>query len=115
MPQTDNGEHHTDVFDFPGREGRVRALRVDYDPGGYTRGTHRHPPGAYVYVLKGSVEFGIDNGDPFVLNAGDPFYEPPGALHSISRNASQDEPASLLAIFVLSDGEEPTIYNDDAE
>ena len=35
--------------------GRVNAVRVDYEPGGYTRGTHRHSAGAYVYVIEGSV------------------------------------------------------------
>ena len=66
----------------------MQAIRVDYEPGGFTRGTHRHPAGAYVYVIEGSVLFGIDDGEPFVLKAGESFYEPPGALHSVSRNAS---------------------------
>jgi len=79
---------------------------------GFTAGTHHHPAGAYVSVLEGSVEFGIGNGEPFVLEVGDAYYEPPGALHSVSRNASQDILASLLAFFVLADGEEPTVPDD---
>ena len=63
MPH-DTGERVTPVLDYPSRAGRVTALRVDYEPGGFTEGTHRHPPGAYVYVIEGSVEFGIDNGEP---------------------------------------------------
>jgi quercetin dioxygenase-like cupin family protein len=106
MPQSDSGERVTPVLDFPFRDGlSVQALRVDYEPGGFTRGTHRHPPGAYVYVMRGSVVFGIDDREPFELKAGDSFYEPPGALHSVSRNASKDEPASLIAFFVLAEGE----------
>ena len=108
------GERVTTVLDFPSREGlAVQAVRVDYEPGGFTRGTHRHPAGAYVYVIDGSVEFGIDGGEPFELNAGESFYEPPGALHSVSRNASQELPASLIAFFVLNEGETPTVYNGD--
>ena len=114
MPDTDTGERVTPVLDFPSRDGlAVQAIRVDYEPGGFTRGTHRHPAGAYVYVIDGSVEFGIDDGEPVVLNAGDSFYEPPGALHSVSRNASEDLPASLIAFFVLAEGDTPTVYHDE--
>ena len=105
---SDSGERVTTVLDFPARDGlAVQAVRVDYEPGGYTAGTHRHPAGAYVYVVDGSVIFGIDEDEPFVLKAGDSFYEPPGALHAVSRNASEEVPASLLAFFVLGDGREP--------
>lgn len=110
MTQTETGESVTSVLDFPSPAGRVNAMRVDYAPGGFTAGTHRHPAGAYVYVMEGSVEFGIDNGEPFVLKAGESYFEPPGALHSVSRNASQTLPASLLAFFVLADGEEPIVH-----
>jgi quercetin dioxygenase-like cupin family protein len=114
MPQSDTGERVTSVLDFPSRDGlAVQAVRVDYEPGGFTRGTHRHPAGAYVYVIDGSVLFGIENREPFVLTAGESFYEPPGALHSVSRNASQDRPASLIAFFVLGEGEDATVYNRD--
>jgi quercetin dioxygenase-like cupin family protein len=111
LTQTDTGESVTPVLDFPSPAGRVNAIRVDYAPGGFTDGTHRHPAGAYVYVMQGSVEFGVDNGEPFVLNTGDSFFEPPGALHSVSRNASETMPASLIAFFVLADGEEPIVYD----
>jgi quercetin dioxygenase-like cupin family protein len=65
--------------------------------------------GAYVYVMDGSVLFGIGGREPVALKAGDSFYEPPGAVHSLSRNASGDVPASFIAFFVLGDGEEPTV------
>ena len=38
-------------------------------------------------------------------------YEPPGALHSVSRNASGDVPASLIAFFALGDGESANVYD----
>jgi len=113
MTDADTGEHVTPVLDFPSPAGRVNAVRVDYDPGGFTSGTHRHPAGAYVYVMEGSVEFGVDDGEPFLLKAGESYFEPPGALHSVSRNASETLPASMIAFFVLADGETPTIYDDD--
>ena len=113
MSHPDTGERVTSVLDFPARDGHVEAVRVDYVPGGYTHGTHVHPAGAYVYVIEGSVEFAIGDGEPVLLKAGESFYEPPGALHSVSRNASEEQPASLIAFFVLSDGETGTVYNDD--
>ena len=114
MPKSDTGETVTDVLHFPWRDGRaVHAVRVDYEPGGFTRDPHRHPAGAYVYVMDGSVMFGIDDREPVMLEAGDSFFEPPGALHSVSRNASQEQPASLIAFFVLDEGESPTVYDGD--
>ena len=110
MPDSDTGERVTDVLDFPWRDGlAVNAVRVDYEPGGFSH-AHRHPAGAYVYVMDGSVIFGIDDREPVVLNADDSFYEPPGSLHAVSRNASQELPASLLAFFVLDEGQSPTVY-----
>ena len=64
-------------------------------------------------MIDGSVVFVIDDGEPVVLKAGQSFYEPPGALHSVSRNASEDVPASLIAFFVLDEGESATVYNGD--
>ena len=114
MTQSDTGEHVTPVLDFPSRDGlAVQAIRVDYEPGGFTQGTHRHPAGAYVYVIDGSVLFAIDDGEPTVLKAGESFHEPPGAVHSVSRNASEDVPASLIAFFVLGEGESATVYDRD--
>jgi quercetin dioxygenase-like cupin family protein len=53
--------------------------------------------------------FGLDGREPVLLKAGDAFYEPPGAVHSVSRNASQEVPASFIAFFVLGDGEDQTV------
>jgi quercetin dioxygenase-like cupin family protein len=109
MSDSDAGERVTAVLDFPSRDGlTVHAVRVDYGPGGFSR-VHRHPAGAYVYVIDGSVMFGLGGRDPVVLKAGDSFYEPPGALHSVSRNASRDVPASFIAFFVLGEGEDATV------
>jgi hypothetical protein len=75
MPDPGTGERVTTVLDFPSRDGLVvNAVRVDYEPGGFSR-VYRHPAGAYVYVIDGSVIFGIDDREPVVLEAGDSFYE----------------------------------------
>jgi len=109
MPDSATGERVTPVLDYPARDGlAVHAVRVDYEPGAVSR-AHRHPAGAYVYVIDGAVMFGIGGREPVEVTAGDSFYEPPGALHSVSRNASDEAPASFIAFFVLEDGESPTV------
>jgi quercetin dioxygenase-like cupin family protein len=114
MHYSKTGERVASVLRFPARDGLVvHAIRVDYSPAGFTSGTHRHPAGAYVYVIDGSVIFQLDDREPVVLKAGDSFYEPPGALHAVSRNASDQRPASLIAFFVLGEGEQPTLYDHD--
>ena len=88
---------------------RVQALRIDYEPGGTTPWRHRHPFGAFVYVIEGSVRMGLEGEAPEVLRAGDSFYEPPGVVHALSENASDTEPASLLAVFVVPEGHESPV------
>ncbi len=61
------------------------------------------------HVLDFPSRDGLAVHEPVRLNAGDSFYEPPGALHSVSRNASDETPASFIAFFVLGDGENPTV------
>src|SRR3954451_10957431 len=113
MPVSGTGERVTPALDFPSRDGlSVQAIRVDYEPGGFTGATRRHPAGAYVYVIDGGVEGVVGGGgEPIVLRGGESFCEPPGALHSVSRNVSGDVPASLAAFFVLGDGESATVYD----
>ncbi len=111
MPLSGTGERVTEVLGFPSSDGlSVQASRVDYEPGGFTRGTHRHAAGAYVYVIDGSVKFVVGDGEPTVLKS-ESLYEPPGALHLASRDAGADVPASLIAFFVLGDGERTTVYD----
>ena len=107
-PYSETGDRITPVLDLP-LDLRVQAIRVDYAPGGHTAGTHRHPPGAYVYVIDGAVAMGLENESPRVLHAGDTFYEPSGVLHSVSANASGTEPASLIAVLVVPAGQQAAV------
>ncbi len=43
----------------------------------------------------------MNDGPRRVYRAGESFYENPGSHHSVSRNASNTEPAKLLAILVV--------------
>ena len=81
--------------------GRVVMIR-EFERAPGTGGTpHRHP-GSHVfgYVLEGTYEVQVDDGQIQRLVPGETFYEPPGALHAVSRNGSATEVARYLVITV---------------
>ena len=94
------------IPNIPGKS--LVAVVVDYPPGAASP-AHMHAKSAfiYAYVVSGSIESQVDDGPKQVLHAGDSFYEPPGARHSVSRNASKTQPAKLLAVFVVDTGDTP--------
>jgi quercetin dioxygenase-like cupin family protein len=53
------------------------------------------------YGISGEIESKVNDGAARIYRAGESWSEPPGAVHSISRNASRTEPAKLLAVFVV--------------
>ncbi len=88
------------IPNIPGKS--LIGILVDYPPGGATR-AHYHPQSAFIaaYVLSGSVRSRENNGPVRVYHAGEHWTEPPGSYHPVSENASNTEPAKLLAIFVV--------------
>jgi quercetin dioxygenase-like cupin family protein len=91
--------------DLPGRE--VRMAVLDRQPG-TSSPAHRHPGHhTFGYVIEGTYEFAIDGQPPRLLKAGDSFYEPPGALHSTSRNPSADQGLKIL-VFMVADQSKPS-------
>jgi len=93
------------LSDLPGRE--VRISLIERAPT-FASPPHRHPGHhTFGYVLEGTYEFAIDRQAPRVLKAGDTFYEPPGAVHSTSRNASADQRLKLL-VFMVADQKNAT-------
>ena len=67
-----------------------------------------HPPphesaSIFAYVLSGTIRAKINNKEVATYTAGQFFYEPSGAEHSISENANNDEPAQLLTVIVTDD------------
>jgi quercetin dioxygenase-like cupin family protein len=85
----------------------VNVNWVDYPPG-RVGNAHKHPGFTLAYVLQGSVVAKITGQEERVYKTGEMFYEPPGAVHEVSRNASQTEPARLLAINLAKKGLPPT-------
>ena len=81
----------------------LTAFVVQYAPGG-TSPPHHHAGSVFAYVLTGAIRSEVSPGGPVkVYKAGESFFEPPGSSHLISENASDTEPASLLAVFVARD------------
>jgi quercetin dioxygenase-like cupin family protein len=73
-----------------------------YPPGGKST-PHHHAGSAFIYahVLSGAIRSQVDDGPAKVYQVGEGFYEAPGSHHTISENASDRDPASLLAVFVV--------------
>jgi quercetin dioxygenase-like cupin family protein len=82
----------------------VTVSHVDYPPGRV--GTmHHHAGFVLAYVLEGSVITKISGqGEEKTYNVGQMFYEQPGATHEVSKNASQTQPAKLLAMIFAKKG-----------
>jgi quercetin dioxygenase-like cupin family protein len=78
---------------------------VDFAPGAKAR-PHRHGQAfVYAYVLKGAVRSALDDGAPTTYRAGDNWFEPPGARHPLTENASRTQAARLLVVFVANTGD----------
>jgi len=84
------------------------AVTVDYPPGAKS-GPHTHAKSAFIYgyVVSGAIRSQVDDAPAKIYRAGEAFYEMPGAHHKISENASDSEPARLLAVFVVDSNDTP--------
>jgi quercetin dioxygenase-like cupin family protein len=104
-----HGAHHGETVtvaadkpipNLPGK--RLVSVIVDYAPGGSST-AHHHARSAfiYAYVLSGAVRSQVDSEPVRVYRAGETWFENPGAHHRVSANASDTEPARLLAVFIV--------------
>jgi quercetin dioxygenase-like cupin family protein len=91
----------------PGK--RVTIVRVSYGPGGFSR-PHRHAGSVTAYITKGEIRSQLGGGPVETFNVGQSFFEPPGSTHLVSANASNTEPAELIAVFVADEGAQLTTF-----
>jgi quercetin dioxygenase-like cupin family protein len=91
----------------PGK--RVTIVRVFYGPGGFTA-AHRHAGSVTAYVTKGEIRSQLAGGPVETFKVGQSFFEPPGATHLVSANASATETAELIAVFVADEGAQLTTF-----
>jgi quercetin dioxygenase-like cupin family protein len=93
----------------PGKS--IRGVLVEYEPGGFSP-AHTHPSSAFIYatVLEGAIRSQVNDGPVITYRAGESWSENPGDRHRVSANASDTEPARLLAVFVLDTSEKELVY-----
>jgi quercetin dioxygenase-like cupin family protein len=94
---------------IPNVEGKsMITVVVSYPPGAKSL-AHHHARSAfiYAYVLSGAIRSQVGDEPAKVYRTGEGFYEVPGSYHRISENASDTEPASLLAVFVVDSNDAP--------
>ena len=90
--------------DMPGKS--MRVVTVSYAPGAAS-GPHRHGQALiYAYVLSGHVRTQVEGEPEKVVGPGEGWFEPPGAHHIVSANASKTEPAKFLVVFISGDKDE---------
>ncbi|HEY1600737.1 MAG TPA: cupin domain-containing protein [Pirellulales bacterium] len=88
---------------------KVGVITVDYVPGGTTP-KHRHDVAVFAYVVDGKIESQLAGEELKTFSAGEMWYESPGTVHLVSRNASKEKPAKLLVFFVQEEGKAPTTF-----
>jgi len=92
---------------LPGQ--RLTTVLVEYEPGGKSV-SHHHAGSVMAYIFEGSIRSQLKGGGVRVYHAGEAFFEPPGGEHLVSENASETDPAKLLAIFVAPEGAKLTEF-----
>ena len=90
-----------DLTGISGKEGIV--LTVEYAPGA-GGDVHRHNAHVFVYVLEGSIVMQVQGGKEVTLGPGQTFYENPGDVHTVGRNASTTQPAKFVVFMVKDKG-----------
>jgi len=90
-----------DLADVPGKE--MLMITVDYPPGAVEH-IHRHDAHAFVYVLEGSIVEGVGGRKEVTLTPGQIFYEGPGDVHTVGRNASMTKPAKFVVVLLKKKG-----------
>jgi len=98
-----------ELSDIPGKNLVVVRLEIppksaEQAPASDPHAGHTHPGSVYVYVVKGSIRFGIEGQPAQVLRAGESAFEPAGAIHTILESTSTAKPASAIAVMIVPDG-----------
>jgi quercetin dioxygenase-like cupin family protein len=99
------------IPNIPGKN--LVAVIVNYPPGGKSS-PHRHAKSAFIYaqVLTGAIRSVVGSEPEKMYQVGESFYEEPGAHHRVSENASEAQPASLLAVFIVDAEDQPLTIPD---
>ena len=108
VPKSKNAKvtlvYQHELPNVPGKS--IKGVLVEYEPG-ESSPAHMHPKSAFIYatVLEGAIRSQVNDGPVTTYKAGQSWSEMPGDRHAVSANASETEPAKLLAVFVLDTNE----------
>jgi quercetin dioxygenase-like cupin family protein len=83
----------------------VREIRLNP---GQQSGRHLHPCAVLEYIVSGTAVYQIEGESAQTLPAGSAFYEPADAVIANFGNASDSEPMTFVAFYLL-DGEQELI------
>ena len=99
------------IPNLPGK--RLVSHLVDYPPGA-SSAAHRHANSAfiYAYVLSGEIRSQVDDETARVYRPGETWFESPGSYHRVSANASDTEPARLLAVLIVDAADKQLVIPD---
>jgi quercetin dioxygenase-like cupin family protein len=92
----------------PGKS--IKGVLVEYGPGDSPGHTHATSAFIYATVLEGAIRSQVNDGPVTTYKAGQSFSELPGDRHAVSANASETEPAKLLAVFVVDTSETELVF-----
>lgn len=91
------------LADVPGK--RLVVVRLELDPRSKVPFTpHRHPGSVYVYVTEGAVRWALNGQPAQIAHAGEGFFEPPEALHSVNESAAPGARAAAIAVLIVPEG-----------
>jgi quercetin dioxygenase-like cupin family protein len=86
----------------------VQAAVVELGPGAQAP-RHRHDVAVVAYVLEGTVENQFDGGATQVHKTGESWFEAPGTVHDVARNASSTARARLLIVYIGEEGKATSV------
>jgi quercetin dioxygenase-like cupin family protein len=86
----------------------VQAVTIELGPAAVAP-RHRHDVAVLAYVLEGTVENQFNGGAVVTHKAGDSWWEAPGTVHDVARNASKTQRARLLVVYIGEAGKAPTV------
>ena len=93
------------LADVPGKQLVVVELRWPPRQEGQAAAPgHRHPGSVWVYVTSGTARLGLAGEPVREVKAGESFFEPLGAVHTVGGSASTTEPATAIAVMIVPDG-----------
>jgi quercetin dioxygenase-like cupin family protein len=81
---------------------------------GQSAGRHLHPCPVFGYIAEGAAVYQIEGQVPQTLSAGSAFYEPAQRVIARFGNASDSEPMTFIAFYLL-DGDQELIRMLDSE